>query len=494
MGFNPTLISCLLIAVFVMLLKWTQREDKLPLINGKKRFDFGGHQVRMAFATRLPEMLQQGFNKGEVFRLLTPSGIKFVLAPKFAPEILTHPELIPGKFLMNEFNAYIPGFEVFGLTAQHEILQDTVRLRLTRQLNKLTRPLTAETAQLLKNKWPEDANWHEVCPSETAVHIISRLTSMVLVGETIGRDPEWLSTMTNYTTEAFHATYALNLWPRTLRRFIAYFDPSCRKLRHHIARARAILLPVKQARSAAREAEEKEEFDDAIQWLDEVAGEQSFDPTIAQMTLALASIHTTSDLLSQVLLDLCHREDWNNLVQDLRNEIVSALGGMGWQKIALNRLNLLDSVLKESQRMRPATLIGIAREATKTMRLSNGTVIPKGSMLFVTNTALRDPKIYHNPDTFDPYRFANLRAAGSKSAYLVSPSPEHLGFGLGKHACPGRFFAANELKIILCHMLIKYDLKAVDGSDIASENTGPVFNSNRAARIAVRRRQEEINL
>jgi hypothetical protein len=163
--------------------------------------------------------------------------------------------------------------------------------------------------------------------------------------------------------------HVLNSWPRTLRRFVAYFDPSCRRLRHHIARARAILLPEKQARSAAREAEEKGEFDDAIEWLDEMSAGQSFDPATAQLALALASIHSTSDFLNQVLLDLCHSEDWDDLVQDLRKEIVSALGGVGWQKIALNKLNLMDSVLKESQRLKPTTL-------SKTPRIAIVLAIP----------------------------------------------------------------------------------------------------------------------
>lgn len=31
-------------------------------------------------------------------------------------------------------------------------------------------------------------------------------------------------------------------------------------------------------------------------------------------------------------------------------------------------------------------------------------------------------------------------------------------FGYGKHACPGRFFAGNELKLILVKMLEKYEI------------------------------------
>jgi cytochrome P450 len=34
-----------------------------------------------------------------------------------------------------------------------------------------------------------------------------------------------------------------------------------------------------------------------------------------------------------------------------------------------------------------------------------------------------------------------------------------LPFGLGKHACPGRQFAINEIKIALHYLLLKYDIR-----------------------------------
>jgi hypothetical protein len=105
------------------------------------------------------------------------------------------------------------------------------------------------------------------------------------------------------------------------------------------------------------------------------------------------------------------------------------------------------------------------RLALEDIKLSDGTLIPKGSSLLVSSHKMWDPDVYPNPETFDPYRFLRLRdtPGHETSAQLVSPSPEHLGFGYGKHACPGRFFAANEVKIALCHILLKYDFKLPDG-------------------------------
>ncbi|KAL5332214.1 cytochrome P450 [Aspergillus crustosus] len=497
----------LLLATYI-LLRLTQSKSTIPLINGKKRFELSGHRVRNAFLTQLPDLLQAGLAKADVFRLLTPAGMRFVLAPKFAHEIPSHPGLSPGEFTMANMNAHISGFEVLSQTSQHHIVQDAVRTKLTRKLSKslcsitfifsdltppakLTKPLSDETAVILKEQWTDDPTWHELSLSPSAITLISRLSSMVFVGNKIGRNAEWLELVVNYSAEVFSASNELNLWPRVLRPLVAHFSPSCRRLRHYIQRARSILLPVVKERRKANASGAEGDIDDAIQWFEEVANGTNFDPTLTQLTLALGSIHTSSDLLNQVIIDLCERSDWEELACEMRKEITNALDETGWQKIALNNLKLMDSILKESQRMKPASLVTLGRKATQTMQLSDGTIIPSGSSLFVANVAMRDPKIYPNPDSFDPYRFSKLRDAGDNSAYLVSPSPAHLGFGLGEHACPGRFFVANEIKIILCHMLMKYDMKLVDGYKSSTENIGITYWSNRAAKILVRRRQEE---
>lgn len=88
-------------------------------------------------------------------------------------------------------------------------------------------------------------------------------------------------------------------------------------------------------------------------------------------------------------------------------------------------------------------------------------------MIEVASDAIsHDPELYPNPDTFDPYRFYNLRQAGSESAnryQCVTVSETNLGFGYGRHSCPGRFFAINEIKLILANMLLQFDIKMPDG-------------------------------
>jgi cytochrome P450 len=114
------------------------------------------------------------------------------------------------------------------------------------------------------------------------------------------------------------------------------------------------------------------------------------------------------------------------------------------------------------------------RKVLQTFTLSNGQVIPAGVNIEIPAVAVNsDDELFPDADKFDPLRFYRLRqqaregGGSTESAALnqfVSVSQNSLTFGYGRHACPGRFFAANELKMILANSLLKYDIKVVEGS------------------------------
>ena len=131
-------------------------------------------------------------------------------------------------------------------------------------------------------------------------------------------------------------------------------------------------------------------------------------------------------------------------------------------------------------------IASLGRLAIKEGVLSDGTIVPPGWIVDILSCAVhQDPSIYPNPDTFDPFRFAKLRKeADSGVKYgFVTLDNNHLVFGVGRHACPGRFLyvtlsvislditeyllalysAAMELKIILATILLHWDVSLPEG-------------------------------
>lgn len=107
----------------------------------------------------------------------------------------------------------------------------------------------------------------------------------------------------------------------------------------------------------------------------------------------------------------------------------------------------------------------------------------------VDSTNLWDPAQYSNPNAFDPYRFLRKREAGDKFSQFAQSGPEFSVFGGGRHLCPGRFFAGNEIKLAMAHVLGKYDIRLADGYTSRPMEMGVYRVVDPMVKFEVRRRE-----
>ncbi|KAG5818893.1 hypothetical protein H9Q74_001612 [Fusarium xylarioides] len=459
----------------------------VPLANPPESM-FGTGKTRRSFVKLSREILAKARSlfPDEPFRLITDWGEVLILPPDFADEIRNDPRLSFSKAAMQDNHAGIPGFETVALVGREDqLIQKVARKQLTKHLSAVIEPLSRESTLAVSLNFGESTD------------IIARISSRIYLGDQLCRNEAWLKITKTYTTSFYTASTNLRMFPRSIRPLAHWFLPDCKKLRQERKDAIGIITPLIEPRRELRRlavtaGQPLPVFHDAIDWSEqeaEAAGSgAAFDPVIFQLTLSLLAIHTTYDLLQQTMIDLGRHPEY---IEPLRQEVVQLLREEGWKKTTLFKMKLLDSAIKESQRMKPGSIVTMRRYVTEDITLSSGLILKKGTRLNVDNRRLDDPKIYENPEVYNPYRFYDMRSEVGKDhgAQLVSTGSNHMGFGHGQHSCPGRFFAANEIKVALCHILVKYDWKLCPDTETKPDTRGMIAKSSPVTDILIKRRE-----
>lgn len=190
----------------------------------------------------------------------------------------------------------------------------------------------------------------------TIVPVVAQMTTKVFTGEPLYHDPEWLQISTNFAIQATAAQAALRSWPAILRPLVFRFLPEMRQIRQSYERADSIIGKEMRRRHATKQKAAADEttvrkYNDVLEWFGEVAAGEEYSVVQGQLLLSFAAIHTTSMTLYAFILDVLSEPE---IIPELREEMIAVLredGGL--TKTSLYKFKLLDSCLKESQRISP---------------------------------------------------------------------------------------------------------------------------------------------
>lgn len=226
------------------------------------------------------------------------------------------------------------------------------------QAAKFTKHLSLQMAENLETTWGSSSEWQDVDLKKDVLNWVARLSSRIFLGEDWTTNKEWIRVSIDYTTDTFKAIAICRLFPNLIQWLAVQWLPLCRKVRRDYSTCDRLLAPVFKARneeikSAEREGRKPILPDDSIEWFRNSARGRKYNQLDVQISLQVAAIHTTSDLLTQAVLNLCAHPE---MLEPLREEALSVLKQHGWQKMALTELRLLDSFFKETQRMKPISM------------------------------------------------------------------------------------------------------------------------------------------
>jgi cytochrome P450 len=330
------------------------------------------------------------------------------------------------------------------------------------------------------------------------------MSGRAFVGLPLSRDPEWVEATTNYTQDVSRAWMALKMLPWYKRLLMARFLPPVQSLERQKqinVNKLGPLLKVKRAGQVAGKSQRSvDPGGDMIDWF---ISRYSKPPSVQQLArdqllATFASVYNLSNALSYIVFDLAGNPD---CIDELRQEILDVVGeGAVIDRVALSKLRKLDSFAKESQRLNPPSLggwcfitnhpppttqhrqfrlhstgqrltipiVNIPRVVTNPngFLTSTGHVVPQGYTVMVRAHPINmSPTLYPPPEVFDPFRFSKLREQpGNENKFQHSSTGvDNINFGHGIWACPGRFFAAAQIKVVMAYLIMNYDMMVKPG-------------------------------
>ncbi|KAG6112407.1 hypothetical protein E4U14_002091 [Claviceps sp. LM454 group G7] len=491
------------------LLAWSRQakccdsRDGLAVLNAPKWFEIKLLKQVHFLVNGIEELARaRASSRGRPFRLLTNSREIVVLPPSYAEVLADEDRLSFAKYFADEFDGdgKTPGLEPYALIADPcKRVSKLVKKRLTRSLNSIPATMSSEANFAIELNFGGHHDWQETVIHQDLLDVIARMISRLFWdGDEVCRNERWLTIMKNWSVNSVMAAFMINMAPRFLRPVIRRFSPRVQQARRDYEAARAFLEPLIHTRRASRlealaKGCEPPAFNDIVDWIDAEDEELACDPVALQMVLGVAAVHTTAAVVTNTLAYLASQP---STLAPLRQEMAAELQKSGCQAGALRNLKLMDSAIKECLRLKPSGVFGMHRAALQDVTLPDGLRIRKGERVFVDIPHMRDPDLYEEPDTFDMYRFLRMRSDPDLAikAPLVNTSPEHLAFGHGTQACPGRFFAAVLIKVVLSHLLLKYDWQVAPGSQTESLAVGLTKRMNSRLRLLFRKREQEFEL
>ncbi|RKK38776.1 hypothetical protein BFJ63_vAg9696 [Fusarium oxysporum f. sp. narcissi] len=349
----------------------------------------------------------------------------------------------------------------FGGPAEYVI--HAIKANLTGSLSAFT-PLLH---RMVQKNMPGVLGRYKVKVHDRVLRLIATNNARVFQGTAASLDEEWLEASTGYVLACFDCIRALKQWHPWLRPLVYRFIPERAAIKDQWTKGR------KRVMASMRERQEKGgNLEDPPTMLDHLSNgrnEHIADDVelqlLHQMTLIAVGTVTTFSSTTQAIYDLVAHPEYIRILREEVESVPRDSNG-NFTKDSTVAMNKLDSFLKESQRFNSPDLTTFQRAAIADMKLPDGTFVPKGTKLEINTCSIhKDHELYENPEQFDGLRFHKWRKApGKEKRYMYSSSgTDDLSWGFGRHACPGRYLSAINIKLIMAELLMNYNIKLPDG-------------------------------
>ncbi|KHO00255.1 ent-kaurene oxidase [Metarhizium album ARSEF 1941] len=494
--------------------------DELPTIRYNRGL-WSHIRSNVGYFTSQKAWIREGYNKYNKKGLpfLAPSGLSrphdVVLPRSMLPWLREQPESAVDARMAHMVGVYGDYNFLDSQIIRSPFGMRAIQKSLNRSLPGLVSAVDEEVQRAVNSALKDVGDdWTSINLWDMWQAIVPSVTNRMLVGPTLCRDKQFLEAMVGFTHVVLRNCVLLRLSPSVLHPVLGRLLAVSNWIYWRRAYKRVgpvITTRIDKMRRRARGDPELRGWsppEDYITWLVGLALEEGraseLDPVVISkrlLPIEFAAIDTT--VLTGVLWiqDLLKTPSvTDDLTAELR--VHRPAPGESWSAKALQSLVQVDSSIRESQRLSNFHLTLVERVVVAPDGVSLpgvGWKLPRGAHITVNmDSSHHDEDMYDDAQTYKALRFSTMRkerdgnpgatADAAKPLGMVSMNDHHFPFGHGKHACPGRFFVAHEMKLIAAHLLLNFDLEAADDAPSSPVWIGAGMMPPFRSRIRVRRK------
>ncbi|TKX24339.1 cytochrome P450 monooxygenase-like protein 19 [Elsinoe australis] len=376
--------------------------------------------------------------------------------------------------------------------------EHVIHRSLARHLNALIPDIEDEAMVAVDDLLGLDTeNWKSFNVWDMFIDIIPRITNRMMIGLPVARDKHYLANMVGFTNDIVRNMLLLSICPEALKPVVGRLAGTLpwyhwrQTARHSIPIVKQRLHDFSRKEAGDPAYKDWTPPNDYVSWHIKVAmaenRQDELDPSMITKRLTpinFASIHTTCLTALSTIIDLVASDPSRGFLAGIEEECTRV-----WKeengnttKDSLSRLYRTDSAIRESMRVSNFAQTIVGRVVVAPQGITNeaeGWHAPKGTMLTMNvHNIMHDPELYDQPESYDAFRHSREREAWEakgaeektdkeealrlRQKGMVTTGDTHFPWGHGRHACPGRFFVAHELKILISYLVRNYEIKHLE--------------------------------
>ncbi|AOA63578.1 Phenylacetate 2-hydroxylase [Komagataella phaffii CBS 7435] len=188
------------------------------------------------------------------------------------------------------------------------------------------------------------------------------------------------------------------------------------------------------------------------------------------LTMVSAGLDNTALNLNYLMGQFSHPIKGPSLQTKAVNELLKCHGNDYWEAWCHSEeesnCNYIMALIHETLRYFTVLPTSLPRYTTRDIVLNNSVVIPQGTTLFMNAwNGNHDDKKFSHPMEFDPERYLD------QEGKLISNEKGlfHFSFGAGARMCSGSKLALKEMYVIICKMLLLFEIGPPKAEEMLAE-------------------------